>query len=268
MQEVIRIEPRAVAAWSVIAQCYEDMQKKQKALQLRIMAAHLRHDAEEWDRLAKQSRELGYNQQALYCYRKIYSLDPTNVDALWDRASLAKEMGEFRTAKNAYLVILKRFPYDITILRELHVTLVELNELDTCANLLQAALDHYMSLNPLAGDTGGVGRMDLLLLADLYNVLGEHQHAIQVIRRGTRWLQGRIDQKFWDNCDDDREYDPEEWSERPSIGERSIHLPPGHYELDPNARHRLAVARIRMGDAEEGRVCLSAGLWTPYSSCL
>ena len=117
MQEVIRIEPRASAAWSVLAQCYEDMKESQKALQLRIMAAHLRHDAEEWDRLARESkyehfvarisyarlkyyyREHGYNQQALYCYRKAYSLDPSNVDALWDRASLAKEIGDFRTVR-------------------------------------------------------------------------------------------------------------------------------------------------------------------------
>jgi len=106
MQEVIRIEPRAASAWSVLAQCYEDMDQGQKALQLRIMAAHLRHDADEWDRLARQSREHGYNQQALYCYRKVYSLDPTNVDALWDRASLAKEIGDFRTVSSFILISL------------------------------------------------------------------------------------------------------------------------------------------------------------------
>jgi len=40
---------RARSAWSVLAQCYEDIEQGQKALQLRIMAAHLRHDADEWD---------------------------------------------------------------------------------------------------------------------------------------------------------------------------------------------------------------------------
>jgi hypothetical protein len=49
-------------------------------------------------------RELGYHQQALYCYRKVYSLDPTNVDALWDRASLAKETGDLRTVCSFLLV--------------------------------------------------------------------------------------------------------------------------------------------------------------------
>lgn len=56
MQEVIRIEPRASSAWSVLAQCYSDMGDQRKALQSRIMAAHLNHDAEEWDELARQSR--------------------------------------------------------------------------------------------------------------------------------------------------------------------------------------------------------------------
>ncbi|KIK17328.1 hypothetical protein PISMIDRAFT_15206 [Pisolithus microcarpus 441] len=97
MQEVIRIEPRAMSAWTVLAQCYEDKHEPQKALQLRIVAAHLRHDAEEWERLARQSKDLGYQQQALYCYSKLYSLDPTNVDALWDRAALAKEANDLRT---------------------------------------------------------------------------------------------------------------------------------------------------------------------------
>ena len=58
MQEVIRIEPRASAAWSVLAQCYADLNEPGKALQLRIMAAHLSHDAEEWDRLAQQSKSV------------------------------------------------------------------------------------------------------------------------------------------------------------------------------------------------------------------
>jgi hypothetical protein len=39
---------------------------------------------------------MGFKQQALYCYRKVYSLDPTNVHALWDRALLAKDMKEFK----------------------------------------------------------------------------------------------------------------------------------------------------------------------------
>ncbi|KAJ2916357.1 hypothetical protein MD484_g4072, partial [Candolleomyces efflorescens] len=248
MSEVIRIEPRAAAPWTVLAQCYEDMGEKETALKLRVMAAHLRHDADEWDRLARHSRELGYNQQALYCYRKVNSLDPTNVDAFWDRASLAKEVGDFRTAKHALFAILKRFPHDLTVLRELHLVLVELNDLPTCAFLLREAFDHHQKLHPTGG---GFTELDILLLADLYNALGEHDKAVDIIRKGTRWLQGRQEQRYWDLCEDDREYDIPGWN-RATAGEGGS-IEPGYFSLDTNTRHRLAVARIKMGDTEEGK---------------
>ncbi|KAG5642746.1 hypothetical protein DXG03_002261 [Asterophora parasitica] len=269
MQEVIRIEPRAASAWSVLAQCYSDMAQPQKALQLRIMAAHLRHDADEWDRLATQSRELGHNQQALYCYRKVYSLDPTNVDALWDRASLAKETGDLKTSRNAFLSILKRFPHDLTVLAELRTILIELSDLPTCANLFQQAFAHYQQRYPsgrgmdVASNTeipgGGFGLMEILVLADLFNTLGEHERAIDTIRKGCRWLQGRGDQKYWDSCNDDREYDLLEMAPRLGVGDGGG-VEPGRYPLDINARHRLAVARIKMGEIDEGKLHANAVL--------
>ncbi|KAG1738029.1 hypothetical protein EDB19DRAFT_1895731 [Suillus lakei] len=267
MQEVIRIEPRASSAWSVIAQCYEDSNEPKKALQLRIMAAHLRHDADEWERLAAQSRDLGYNQQAIYCYSKVYSLDPTNVDALWDRASLAKEINDLRAARHSLLAILKRFPHDMTVLAELRPILIEVSDLPLCASLYQAALEHYQTVQPL-GPAQPIdvsladqpppnqifGFIDLLVLADLYNTMAEYDHAIQIIRKGCRWLQGRASQRFWDGCVDDREYDlPREDRGNVNI-ERSGDVQPGHYPLDVNARHRLAIARIKLGEVEEGKM--------------
>ncbi|KAI0372638.1 TPR-like protein [Pilatotrama ljubarskyi] len=261
MQEVIRIEPRAAAAWSVLAQCYDDMGERGKALQLRIMAAHLNHDADEWGDLAQQSRALGYNQQALYCYGKMYHLDPTNVNALWDRASLAKEIGDLKTARSTMLAMLKRLPHHLPVLDELRPILIELSDFALCAELFQRAFDHYYAafpsgrgVDPETGAEvpgGGFGLMHLLVLADLYNTLGEYAKAIDTIRRGCRWLQGRAAQKFWDACEDDREWDvPESTVQRGGEGE----VQPGMYPLDVNARHRLAIARIKGVDIEEGKM--------------
>lgn len=228
-------------------------------------------------------RDIGYSQQALYCYRKAYSLDPTNVDALWDRASLAKNIGEFKTvrtpsirpasqphiifqARNAFFAILKRFPHDLSVLRELHTILIELSELAACAELFQQAFDHYQKLYPpgflhdptsnMTLEGGGFGSLELLLLADLYNTLGEHENAVEVIRKGTRWLQGRADQKYWDLCGDDREYDLPKWNARAANGgEDATEVTSGRFPLDINARHRLAVARIKLGEMDEGKVC-------------
>lgn len=264
MQEVIRIEPRAISAWTVLAQCYEDKNEPQKALQLRIVAAHLRHDAEEWERLARQSRDLGYNQQALYCYSKLYSLDPTNADALWDRATLAKETNDLRIARHSLLTILKHFPHDTTVLTELRPILIELSDFVLCASLYEGALEHYQGLYPLghaldpslsraAAPPMEFGLMEILVLADLHNTMNQYDRAIQTVRRGWRWLQGRATQKFWDVCEDDREYDPPP-EEGGLTVQRHGDVQPGYYPLDVNARHRLAVSRIKMGDFEEGKM--------------
>ncbi|KAI0820756.1 TPR-like protein [Trametes gibbosa] len=261
MQEVIRIEPRAASAWSVLAQCYDDMGDSGKGLQLRIMAAHLNHDADEWAELAQKSRALGYNQQALYCYGKMYHLDPTNVNALWDRASLAKEINDLKTARSTMLAMLKRLPHHLPVLDELRPILIELSDLALCADLFQRAFDHYHAAFPsgrgLDAETGeevpggGFGLMHLLVLADLYNTLGEYGKAVEIIRQGCRWLQGRAAQKFWDACEDDREWDvPESGMQRGGEGE----VQPGMYPLDVNARHRLAIARIKGGDVDEGKM--------------
>ena len=53
---------------------------------------------------------MGHNQQALYCYRKLYNLDPTNTNALWDRAALSKEIGELRTVRRALRTVISAGP--------------------------------------------------------------------------------------------------------------------------------------------------------------
>jgi general transcription factor 3C polypeptide 3 (transcription factor C subunit 4) len=100
----------------------------------------------------------------------------------------------------------------------------------------------------------GFALLEILVLADLYNTLDEHERAVDVIRKGARWLQGRSEQNsHWDLCGDDREYDCESAAIVRAI-EAVDDVEPGYYELDVNARHRLAIARIKMGDMEEGKV--------------
>ena len=68
-------------------------------------------------------------------------------------------------------------------------------------------------------------------------------------------MQGRAEPWYWDLCEDDREYDLDGWSGRSAIGEAGG-IQAGRFEFDVNARHQLAVARIKMGGIEEGKVGL------------
>ncbi|KAF8575754.1 TPR-like protein [Ramaria rubella] len=258
MQEVVRIEPREASAWTTLALCHTDMGEPEKALQLHIVGAHLVHDVDLWLKLGTDSRNLGFFQQALYCYRKACTLDPGDVNAQWDRAFLSKEIGDLRTARTAFLAILKRYPHDISALEELRPILVELSDVPRGIDLYQAAFEHYQEAFPsgkaqdASGNEipgGGFGDMQIIVLADFYNSVADPEKALTTIRRGARWLQGRSEQRYWDNEVDDREYDLEGYTR---LGSQPVAV--SSYPLDLNFRHRLAVARLMLGEYEEGQL--------------
>jgi general transcription factor 3C polypeptide 3 (transcription factor C subunit 4) len=149
--------------------------------------------------------------------------------------------------------LLNCVPHDLVVLDELRPILIEMSELALCASLFEAAFEHYQRVHPAgvppAGSGAGFDALQLLVLADLDNALGVAPAAVYAVRAGTRWLQGRGAQKFWDACEDDREYDV---AGVPLA--REGELRPGMYPLDVNTRHRLAIARIKNGDFDEGKV--------------
>lgn len=164
---------------------------------------------------------------------------------------------------------MKLFPHEKTVLTELRPILIEVSDLPLCASLYQAALEHYQTTQPLGlpqpietstdpppQPAQTFGFIDILVLADLYNTMAEYDRAINTIRNGCRWLQGRASQRFWDGCGDDREYDLPREDRGSMCIERSGEVQPGYYPLDINARHRLAIARIKLGEVEEGKVCI------------
>lgn len=271
MTEVIRIEPRVVSAYNVLSMAYKELKDETKHLHFAILGAHLRHDADVWRELAQQSLNLGHAQQAFYCIGKAMNLDPSNPEIISERVTIAKEIDNLPAVRNAYLALLKHFPHDIVILTGLRHVLIELGDLRLCTELYQGAFDHYTALFPdgkasssasmfdtidpalahegAPADTS-FGLMELLVLADTYNGTGAHEKAIKTIRAGCRWLQGRADQKYWDTFPDDREYDPPDFVR--INGLETIRQ--GFFPLDVNARHRLAIARLKLGDVNEGRM--------------
>lgn len=204
-------------------------------------------------------------------------------------------------AKSALLAVLKQMPHNLNALEAIRPVLVELGDFEHCAKVFQDAFDYYSdaypsgpgpesTLNPNPNSTAADMNNDnsmidpalqaqpgtphpptqelfpsmyLLILADLYATTHQYESSIHAVRKGARWFQGRRNQRWWDACEDDREYAPP-----PPVAEGSGSggghyqggmVAPGGYPLDLNLRHRLAVARIQMGDVEEGlvRPCLN-----------
>ncbi|KAB5589355.1 TPR-2 domain containing protein [Ceratobasidium theobromae] len=251
LENVITIEPSVASAWTTLAFCYEDDGDTRRALQLRIMAAHLTGDVDAWVELGLQSRETGSMEQAVYCYRNAVRLDKTNPDVLWDYAFCLRESGQLQKAIKTYESILHILPHDITVLAQLRDLLVQSGDLARAAELYSAAFKHHTSsiarpaipsiqndiiIDPLLAsmaatvptiEMGNFGTREVATLADLLSGLGEHARAVEVVIRGAGWL-GQVPQVADDY----------------NLGRN----------LDVNLRMRLAVAKLRLGETDAGKV--------------
>jgi general transcription factor 3C polypeptide 3 (transcription factor C subunit 4) len=84
-------------------------------------------------------------------------------------------------------------------------------------------------------------------LVDLLLAIEDLEGALNVIRRGQRWLSGRGQAVEWDGFSDDREYDP------PGTVRDDGELEQGN-DLDVYFRQKLALIRLRLKDDEEAMV--------------
>ncbi|KAG8732634.1 transcription factor TFIIIC subunit tfc4 [Ceratobasidium sp. 423] len=250
LQDVITIEPGVANAWGTLAFCYEDVGDTLRALKLRIMAAHLEGDVDQWVELGLKSREIGSMEQAVYCYRNAARLDKTNPDVLWDYAFCLRESGQTQKAIKTYESILHILPHDLTVLAQLRGLLVQTGDLARAMEYYSAAFEHYVSMTPqptvseapmgmvidpalapvpivpTVEATGGLGTREIATLADLLSGLGEHARAVEVVIRGAEWL-GQVPKG----------------AEEATLGGA----------LDVNLRMRLAVAKLRLGAIDAGK---------------
>jgi general transcription factor 3C polypeptide 3 (transcription factor C subunit 4) len=155
-------------------------------------------------------------------------------------------------------------------------------QLGFAAQVLRTAFDFHTQSPP---ESSSMKLQDIVSLVDCALQLDHLEEALLVIRRGQRWLQGRMEQKSWDSFEDDREYDPPGFSR--DGNEESL----GSFPMDVNLRHRLALTRVRLGNDVEagihieeilhlevlehqalfielGQACIKRELWEKALDCL
>jgi len=273
LEEVIKLEPAVRSAWATLALCYDELGEPEKAMQCRIMQAHLTsRPIDLWVELASGSQAKGYYQQAQYCLSKAISSSREKdrvdvIDIMWERCKLFEEMNEPRKAAFSYMNMLHYRPQNQSIIRQLIPLLFRLNMIEKAIEILQNCeewnmeafpdplLDPAMMDESVAPDVRNTyDSNEVVTLADLLLRANRPQEALHTVRRGARWLDGRGSEVFWNDVTaDDREFDEsrEEEARQGDYGRR-VELAPIHY-LDPEFRFQLAVARARLGDTKEAK---------------
>ncbi|SNX81647.1 related to transcription factor TFIIIC subunit [Melanopsichium pennsylvanicum] len=284
LEEVIRIEPNVKAAWNTLGLIYSELGEEEKSIQCRIIGAHLQSGAShEWKSLAYRSITQMLYRQAIYCFQQAIKIDKTDVDSIWDRALLLRDLGDYKAAINGMLDILKLQPYDASVVRELVPMLVTTRDYDRGVEVLERWRKSSMEAFPnptvngvldpaLTGATAtertaqasstaptinNFQISEVVTLADLLLLTRKPLETIQVLRQTARWLDGRANEDFWDAVNDDREFDgdidPMIRKERDQEGYgRQVETAEPH-TLDPEVRLRLGKARMMLGDVAEAK---------------
>jgi general transcription factor 3C polypeptide 3 (transcription factor C subunit 4) len=156
--------------------------------------------------------------------------------------------------------------HNFTLLHEFYPLILETNQLAFGASAYRSAFDYHISIypGPLSleqeeedDDEGNTMQLEhIMSLVDVLSMTEKLEEALEVIRKGQRWLQGRVEQGYWDTFEDDREYAPDGEGEEGKEGN----------ELDIGLRLRLALLRLRLGNDEEAFVSVSTFCLTQAAS--
>lgn len=270
LQEIIRLDPTVRSAWGTLAVCFAEQGMKERSLQCRILEASLAsHPLSLWVEAANASVKLGYLEQASYCLQKAIKASQEKdrsdvIDLMWERAHLLCELLDLQRGASVFSQMLKYRPYNREIITALIPVLFSLNKLTKAIDVLQSCADWNMiafpnpqidptllneELGPDAGSTYGAS--EIATLTDLYLKCGKPYQAIDTLRKGARWLDGRGSETFWNEVEDDREFDVDRTS-RTRLHGRHIELAAIH-DLDPELRFYLGVARARLGAVIEAK---------------
>ncbi|KAI9094911.1 hypothetical protein DFS34DRAFT_627662 [Phlyctochytrium arcticum] len=278
LHEVIKEAPNAYQAWVTLAMVHDELGDTLTAMRTYMMAAHLSpKDGDLWRRLGVMSKKFGHNEQALYCLTNAIRVDPSDIDALWDRSVIYLDRRMMQKAIDDLKAILRIVPHNMPVVKQLCKIYVGLNDITKATVLFENALEED-SKNPLQtsayqpeegesdvdddeeteenldSNTAPPTRMgyeELNMLAELYIEATEFEKALIAIKQGARRIQGRTSETYWDSYDDDREYTSETANEGT--------------ELPLELHVKMGICRLWLGQADMAKEHFVALYATPIA---
>lgn len=266
LQEVIRIDPTVKSAWSTLSNCFREQGDYERETQAKSIEAILTPRATDlWIGLAHRHDELGQVREAIKCFERAIRTsrekDRSDVlDAMWDRACLLRDIQDDKAALTAFKAVLRVRPHNAEVLAELVPLCLKAKRRMEAIKLLESSWEFNRAHFP--DPTSGEGLRfasftgsEIATLCDLLLLNNEPLAALSIVRQGSRWLQGRSMEVFWDEVDDDdREFDEtREGANRGGAAGygRRVEMAPVYQPLDTQLRLRLGYARAKMGDLPE-----------------
>lgn len=258
--KVIKMDKHNFSAYKTLGEIYRMKNELNKCSNIWLLAAHLNpKDIDFWKTVAETSVELGHFRQAIYCYRRAISASGgKDLDAIFSRACLYREVGKFKRASSSLLKLRSLLPNDSKIVRELAKVYVEENRINDAISLYTKILDDNVKYRKLL-DKGEMVSLEnisfswseLNILSELYASKAAWVLGIKALRQVSRWIQEREKQTFWDdNMKNDIEFDERRF-DHPRFEKLKSANSSLDYSLPIDIRVQLGIFRLNNKNEDE-----------------
>lgn len=155
-------------------------------------------------------------KQAIYCFTKALLLDPSDVDALWDRSFLHKQLGRSADAIAGFTKILELMPHHFKVINELAQLYRVQGKTKEAIKMYEDAIVYHSNVDQESDEedeenedefSDKLGYSEINMLSELYLILNDYRRCLDTIKTGLRHVQHRQNETWWiDHTDDDGEY--------------------------------------------------------------
>lgn len=176
-------------------------------------------------------------------------LDPSDVDALWDRSFLHKQLGRNPDAIAGFTQILGLMPHHYKVINELAQLYRVQGKTMEAVQMYEDAFVYHAENADESDDeemddddefTDKLGYSEINMLSELYLILNDYRKALETIKNGIRRIQHREEETWWsERLDDDDEYLEKEESRT---------------EFPIELRVRMGVCRVYLNNVRLGTV--------------
>ncbi|KAG5421500.1 TFC4 [Candida metapsilosis] len=254
--DVIKKDPKNFSAYKAIGEIYKSQGKLDECCSSWLLAANLHPwDSDFWGQVAELSNELGHIDQAIYCYTRAITSDTRrSANYILERALLYKEKRQFGKALDGFQKIRQLYPQDTNIIKYLAGVYSEQKRLNDAINLYMRILDQ--NINPDIESEELYPKFDWPELNILLELHVQHRSlklGINVLKLAARWIQGRLDETWWDE-NDDSEFDSKRRFKKLNHLKSSRDLADFKskpYDLPIDIRFKLGTLRLGLNQKEE-----------------
>jgi general transcription factor 3C polypeptide 3 (transcription factor C subunit 4) len=262
--EAVKLNPEVFPLHATIAEILDKKGRHQDAIGALFAGVHSSRDPKNWwyvvDRLNTLGEDDTEKRQKLgYCYSKLVLLDPNDYQAKLGRAKIYFQNGHHKRAKNDCETLLSKDPIDGVVIELYAKACMELDEPETALSRFEDFIKYCTATEP--SDQTHLSWSLITSYVDILMQVEEYEKALIVSRRLTRWMLGRGVEKFWDDYDDDREWDPYPEPRRELV--RNFRLgvfDEDTYGLGMPIEFRVRLGVLRILNSDSTNQCFEEGL--------